>query len=232
MKTGNVKHRVVPQIVVNQSVGKINESYNRLKDNIIYYSDDGRNKVFQVESSISGEGKSTITSNLAVSLAGINKKVVVLDLDFHRPIIHKIFNVEKKFGISDYMLGDIKVNDIVNHTPFNVDVICCGNASHNASVIFLSEKFHNFIEELKTMYDIILLDCPPILQISDYMHISKIADTMIFIVGCGVVRRGQFIEAMKLIKRDSINLLGTVMTFEKGKLSAVYENYKSYYGEN
>ena len=82
------------------------EGYNRLKDNVLYMNTDGKTKVFQIESSVEAEGKTTVACNLAVSLALVNKKVVVVDLDFHRPRVHQVFEVEKENGIAEYILGN------------------------------------------------------------------------------------------------------------------------------
>ncbi|MBO5926770.1 MAG: P-loop NTPase, partial [Clostridia bacterium] len=91
----------VPKIVVGKRLGA-SESYYRLKDNILYYSDNGKNKVFYCESSVAGEGKSTVVINLAVALAKSGKKVVLLDLDFRRPKIHRAFNIVNLEGITEY----------------------------------------------------------------------------------------------------------------------------------
>ncbi|MBR5438961.1 MAG: CpsD/CapB family tyrosine-protein kinase [Clostridia bacterium] len=215
----------VPKIVIGRKNGK-SESYNRLKDNIIYGSDNGNKKVFQIESSISGEGKSTIAVNLAVALVKSGKKVCVLDLDFRRPKMHRAFSIPNFNGLAEYMLGESKREDLIKTTEYGVDVINRGKAAQNASIIFTSNKFKNLIAELREIYDIILFDCPPVLLVSDYMHISKLSDEVIFVVSAGVTHRSQLKEAVELLKRNDVKIFGVVMTYHNnGKFGVKYGGY-------
>ena len=218
----------VPEIVVSDMPGSVNECYTRLRDNVIYYSDSGKNKVYQIESSISGEGKSTISANLAVSLVKSGKKVLLIDLDFRRPMVHKIFKVANFNGLAEYMLDECDKKDLIKTTDYGVDIINRGKLVHNTSLIFMAEKFKSVIEELKEQYDVVLLDCPPVLQVSDYMHISKISDSVIFIVSNGKVRRSQVKEAFELLRREDIKIFGTVLTADSS--FRAYKDRYHYYG--
>ena len=215
----------VPKIVVGKRTGS-SENYYRLKDNIIYYSDNGKNKVFQFESSVSGEGKSTVVGNIAVALAKSGKKVVVVDLDFRRPKVHRMFNVPNLNGITEYMLDECDDAQIIKTSEYGVDIVNRGKAAHNASIIFTSDKFKALIEKLRESYDMVLFDCPPVLLVSDYIHFSKLADTVIFVVCSGVTHRSQLKESVELIKKCNPNILGTVMTYKNsGKFSLKYGGY-------
>ncbi len=216
---------LVPKIVVGKKAG-LSESYYRLKDNIIYSSDNGKNKVFQIESAVSGEGKSTVISNTAVALAKSGKKVVVVDLDFRRPKVHRIFEVPNLAGITEYMLGECNQNELIKKTQYGVDVVNRGKAAHNASIIFTSDKFKALIEDLKKEYDLVLFDCPPVLLVSDYIHFSKLSDMVIFVACAGTTHRTQLKEAYDLLRRCNPNILGTVMTYgNQGKFSLRYGGY-------
>lgn len=215
----------IPKIVVSESSGQ-GESYYRLKDNIIYSSDSGKNKVFQFESAVSGEGKSTVVANTAVALAMSGRKVVVVDLDFRRPKVHRIFSLQNVKGIAEYMLGECDVKDVIKKTEYGVDVVNRGKATHNASIIFTSDKFKELIETLKNEYDLVLFDCPPVLLVSDYIHYSKLSDVVVFVACMGVTRRSQLKEAFELMKKHNDNFLGTVITYRNlGKFSARYGGY-------
>ena len=216
----------VPKIVVGKN-SSISLSYYTLKDNIIYHSDNGKNKVYQIESSIAGEGKTTVVINLAVALAKSNKKVVVLDLDFRRPKIHRGFDIPNFNGISEYMLGDCNLEQLIKKTEYGVDVVNRGKVAQNTSIIFTSDKFKKLIETLRAEYDVILFDCPPVLLVSDYIHISKLSDAIVYVISCEVTHRSQLKEAMELLKRNNSNIIGSVMTY---KNSSKYRlRYGSYY---
>lgn len=216
-----------PKIIVGQKTGE-SESYYRLKDNILYYSDSGKNKVFQIESAISGEGKSTVIINLAVALANSGKKVALLDLDFRRPQIHRSFEIVNVNGIAEYMLNECSKEELIKHTTYGVDVINRGKATQNASIIFTSDKFKELIDDLREEYDVVLFDCPPILMVSDYIHISKLSDAVIYVVCAGVTLRNHLKEAIELLKRNNVKILGTVLTYKN--LRKVSSRYGRYYG--
>ena len=164
----------------------IKEAYTRLKDNVLYFAVDGKKKVIQVESSTASEGKTTTVSNLAVCLGLSGKKVVVLDMDFRKARLHRSFEIENVDGISDYMVDKITKDEMIKKTKYeNVSIINRGSEVTNASVILTSEKLQNLVDELKEEYDFIILDCPPVLLVSDYIHISRFADGVFFVVANG-----------------------------------------------
>ena len=218
----------IPKIIIGRGVSG-SDNYYRLKDNIIYYSDNGKNKVFNVESSVAGEGKSTVLINLAAALARSGKKVLAIDLDLRRPKLHRAFGLLNVDGIAEYMIDECSKEQMIKKTEYNVDVINRGKKAQNSALIFTSEKFKNLIEELRSSYDIILLDCPPVLLVSDYIHISKFSDATIFVVSAGVTRRSQLTDAIELLRRNDVNILGTVLTYTYSKkIGAKYSGY--YYG--
>lgn len=226
---------MIPEILV--ETGNVNEkeAFNRLKDNVLYFIDNGKNKVLQIESSVAGEGKSTVVANLAVMLAKNGKKVAVMDLDFRKPKIHKIFKTANTFGIVEYILGECSFEELVKKTEYGVDVFNRGKAASNASVIFMGEKFKALLEKLKRDYDVVLFDCPPVLQVSDYIHLAKLSSGVLFVVSCEKARRSQVKEAVSALKKAGANVMGTAVTFSGkgglGKNYGAYKNHTKYYGD-
>lgn len=207
------KKRDFGKIVVGKENSGRDHGYKRLKDNVLYLNADGNNKVIQVESSMSSEGKTTVACNLAVSLGMMDKKVVVLDLDFRRPSVHRVFNTSKDYGVAEYMLGNIEVSDIAKKTEYkNVEIITRGEEIHNSALILVSEKFKTLIEKLREQYDYVILDCPPVLQVSDHIHVGKVADGVLFVVAYAQTTKNQAVEAIRELKKNGANILGTVFT--------------------
>lgn len=224
------KVSLIKIVVDKKSNGKSVEGYNRLRDNILYLNVDGNNKVIQVESAVAAEGKTTVASNLAVSLGLAGKKVIIVDLDFHRPQVHRIFDEEKENGIAEYMLDTISLDKLIKTTKYeNLDLITRGAEIYNTSTVFVSEKFKNLIEGLKAKYDYVILDCPPVLQVSDFIHISKVSDGVLFLVHYASTTKNQVAEAIKELKNCGANLLGTVFTMYDRKKDGEAENYHYYY---
>ncbi len=225
------KNAYQSKIIVSEDFSKVGSTgYTRLKDNVLYMNADGNCKVIQIESSLSHEAKTTIISNLAVSLGITEKKVVVVDLDFRRPKLHRMFELEKDNGIAEYMQGALDFDGLIKPTKYkNVDIITRGADIFNPSIAFLSEKFAKLIETLKEKYDYVLLDCAPVLQVSDYIHISKISDGVLFIVAYGKTTKNQVLEATNLLKKNNIKILGTVFSMYDRKRDKEYNPYYKYY---
>lgn len=224
------KHVGNGKILVGESGGHV-EGYNRLKDNILYLNADGKNKVIQIESAVSGEGKTTVICNLAVSLGQTDKKVIVVDLDFRRPRTHRLFGVTKDVGVAEFMLGESGKEEIVKHTEYkNVDVITRGAEIYNSALVLVSDKFKELIADLREEYDYVLLDCAPVLQVSDFIHIAKISDGVLFLVAYASTTKAQVAEAVKELRKNGANILGTVFTMYDRKKDKDYAAGGKYYG--
>ncbi len=213
-------------IVADGSKTKGLEGYNRLKDNLLYMNADGKTKVIQVESASAKEGKTTIACNLAVSLGLTDKKVCVIDLDFRRPRVHRVFEISKDKGLAEYFLGELGRDDIIKHTEFNnVDVITRGAEIYNSSLVLVSDKFKELMAYLREQYDYVIVDCAPVLHVSDYIHISKVTDGVIFLVAYASTTKSQVVEAIKELKKNNAKLLGTVISMYNRK----ERDYNYYY---
>lgn len=225
------KHGMQGKIYVGEGAKeKYTEGYNRLKDNVLYMNADGNKKVIQVESAVSAEGKTTVVCNLAVSLGLTDKKVVVVDLDFRRPRTHRLFSLSKDNGIAEYILGDADKEKIIKHTTYkNVDLITRGAEIYNSSLVLVSDKFKSLIEQLRSEYDYVLLDCAPVLQVSDYIHISKISDGVLFLVAYGQTTKTEVADAVNELKKNGANVLGTVFTMYDRKKDKELSNSGRYY---
>ncbi len=224
------------RIIVSEGSSRFgSHGYTRLRDNIIYINSDGNRKVIQIESAMAKEGKTSVTANLAVSLGLTDKKVVVVDLDFRRPRLHRVFKLAKEQGIAEYMMGSISREEVIKHTSYkNVDLITRGAEIHNPALILVSDKFKDLITSLKEEYDFILLDCAPVLQVSDYIHISKVSDGALFLVAYGRTTRAQVSDAVKELRKNDIEIIGTLFTMYDKKKDARYGygyGYGGYYGK-
>lgn len=215
------------KIVVAEGVkSRVVEGYNRLKDNVLYLNADGKTKVIQIESASAKEGKTTVACNLAVSLGLTDKKVCIIDLDFRRPRVHRVFNIEKDSGVAEYFLGDLTKEEIIKHTEYkNVDVITRGAEVYNSSLVLVSDKFKELIAYLREQYDYVIVDCAPVLHVSDYIHISKVTDGVIFLIAYGTTTKSQVAEAVKELKNNNAKILGTVLSMYNSKEG----NYDYYY---
>lgn len=222
------------RIIVSEGSSRFgSHGYTRLRDNLIYINSDNNHKVIQIESAMAKEGKTSVAANVAVSLGLTDKKVVVVDLDFRRPRLHRVFGLTKENGIAEYMMGTIDAENIIKHTKYkNVDLITRGTEIYNPALILVSDKFKELILGLREKYDFVLLDCAPVLQVSDYIHISKMSDGALFLVAYSRTTKAQVSEAIKELRKNNIPILGTLFTmYDRKKDSRYGYGYGGYYGK-
>ena len=213
-------------IVTEKGISEKLDGYNRLKDNVLYIMDGGKNKVVQIESSISHEAKTTVACNLAVLLGNTDKKVLVLDLDFRRAGVHQLFGIENKNGLAEYMTESATYEEIVKETKYkNVWILPRGAMIYNSSLVLLSDRFKALMAKLREDFDLVIIDTTPVLQMSDYIHVSKHTDATIFLVAYGITKKAQVKDAIAELKKNNVNIIGSVFTFYDPKRSNHYYNY-------
>jgi capsular exopolysaccharide synthesis family protein len=139
--------------------------------------------VISITSTIAGEGKSTLSSNLASMIALTNRKVIILDLDMRKPNIHNFFNLPNQYGMSTLLTNSSVLEDVTRTTiNENLSVITSGPIPPNPSELLASEEIYNVINSLKKIYDVIILDTPPIGLVTDTIHLIDISDVTLYVV--------------------------------------------------
>lgn len=204
----------------------IAEAYRKLALNLKYVMLDKNCKVIALTSARESEGKTSCTMNLAVTLASLKQKVCVVDLDVRMPKQHIGFELDIKTGITDYILEDKKITDIIKHSKYGVDVLTRGEKVEYSSLVIESYKTDEIIEALRAEYDYVLLDCPPVLLLSDTLSISRFTDGFIFVIDYKNSKRSDVKLALKELKQVNANIIGTVAT----KVTSPRNKNYYYYG--
>lgn len=209
------------------------EAYKKLQVNIQIASMNQKVKVIQVTSSEAGEGKTFTVANLAAVYASKNKKTIVLDLDFRKPKIHQVFNFDIKNGVIDVLAENISLEEAIKHHESGVDILTRGSKPLNIELTLESEKLENLVNKLKETYDVILLDCPPTMVVTDASLITKLADGLLFVVAYNHSKKDIVKESIKRIKSTGVNLLGVVLSqIEKASERSYYNSGYYYYNYN
>jgi capsular exopolysaccharide synthesis family protein len=207
----------------------ISESFRNLRSNVHYTNIDKEVKLIQVTSSVQGEGKSTITANYAVTVAQSGKKVLIVDCDLRRPQIHKIFNVSNTNGLSNVLVGDNQMDKNIKDTKVpNLFILTSGPIPPNPSEMLDSKRMKELILSLKDHFDMILLDSPPIMPVTDGLILSQIVDGTIVIVSLGSTEKDAFKKTMLSLENIGANILGTVINKASSK-AGYYVNYEYEY---
>lgn len=190
----------------------ISEQYRKLRTNIGLSNFDKKIKVINITSAQKEEGKTLTSLNLSAVYAQTKQKTLLIDMDLRRPKIHKSFDMENKNGVSDFISSNKPIKDYIQNVNDYLDVIVSGTNVPFPTEIFVSEKMTNMISELKTLYDIIIIDCPPAAAVADSSIISNFCDGTVFVLASRKTNKDLARECIKNITNNGGNILGGVLT--------------------
>ena len=204
----------------------ISEAYRSLRTSLLYTDVDMDTKSILVSSAGPGEGKTTTVANMAITYANLGKKTLLVDTDLRRPVVHKVLELNKEPGITNYLAGATKnFSDLVQKTDIhNLSVVSSGIIPPNPSELLGSEKMANLITKLEKEWDVVLFDSPPLVAVTDATMISKEIDKIVIVVKVGQTNKGAFSRTIELLNNVKAPIGGVV-------LNAVTQNnsYGSYY---
>jgi len=182
-------------------------------------------KTLMITSTVSGEGKTFCSLNIATVFALSEKKTVIIGLDLRKPKLFNEFNLTNEVGIVNYLISQKTVDEIINHThiPY-LDVIVSGPIPPNPAEMMMSERMKDLIEELKSKYDYIILDTPPVGLVSDALELAQFCDITLYIVRQNFTKKEMITLLNNRIKRGELNNTSIILNgFEnKAKYGAGY----------
>jgi len=210
----------------------ISESYRSLRTNITYASSDKKLKSLLISSSQPGEGKSTTTANLAIAFAQLKKKTLLVDADLRKPVQHNVFGQARGPGLSEYLIGEVEdvVSIVVKTKVENLYLMTAGGLPPNPSELLGSNRMSQLVEHLEQEWDIILLDSPPIVAVTDASMISGEIDAIAMVVMAGQTERTAVDRALDTMRNVKAPLIGAILNGVSQKsLGGKYAYYYSYY---
>ena len=185
-------------------------------------------KTILVTSSAPQEGKTTIAVNLAGSFAQANRKTIVIDCDLRKPRIHNVFNSERYPGLIDYLFGKASIEQIVRKTESpNLSYITSGTIPPNPAEMLESKAMKEFLKLMRESFDVVLLDSPPVIAVTDSEILASLVDASILVVSADTTETELLEKSVELIKRDGSSFIGTVLnnfSYRSG-----YGSYYKYY---
>ncbi|MDD2983215.1 MAG: polysaccharide biosynthesis tyrosine autokinase [Crocinitomicaceae bacterium] len=196
-------------VVGESSKTRIAEAMRNIRSNISFVNPEA--KTIAITSSVSGEGKTFLVMNLGGIIALSGKKTIIIDLDMRKPKIHLGFNIENKLGISNLIVGKATLADVIHHTDIStLDYITAGDIPPNPSELILSESLEHILEDLKTKYDVIVIDNPPIGLVSDGITMLAKADIPIYVFKSNFSKRqfaNRIVELKEVQKIKSLSVI-------------------------
>jgi capsular exopolysaccharide synthesis family protein len=216
-----VKHSESNLSVFERPKSALSESFRAIRSSLQFLFKkqkvDGA-KTVMLTSSISGEGKTFCSLNIATVFALSEKKTIILGLDLRKPKIFDDFNIRNELGAVNYLIGDNALEDVIQktHIPF-LDVITSGPIPPNPSELILGDSMKEMIDELKKSYDYIVLDTPPVGLVSDALELSQFCDVTLYVVRQNFTKKEMLVLLNNRTKRDELRNVSIVFNGYENK---------------
>ena len=240
-------------IMQHQSSSLIAEAYKTLQASIKFNGLDKVGNSFVFTSVGSQEGKTITITNCALSFAQMGKRVLVVDADLRRPEIHKIFGIERENGLTDLILGTLKLDEAIKTVldillgqvkakeilrtkgMENLSIITSGHLPSNPPGLLNSPEMSSLIEKFKDKFDVVLFDCPPVLPVVDAVVLASKVEGVILVYQVGKVARGVLKRTKVQLENANAKPIGVVLNNIKASemelVSPYYRRYQQYYGK-
>lgn len=224
------------QIVVNNQDKQVAESFLALHSSLRLKDESKNAQALLVTSTVPGEGKSFVSTNLALTFASHGERVVIIDCDLRKPNVHKSFRIENLKGVIDICAGSASIDDVVvKGIHPSLDVIPAGGRAKNPTQILNSKGFETMISDLRKRYDRIFIDTPPLAAVSDSLIILPLVDGSLFTIYFNRVRRKAAQFAARRLVEVNVPCFGAVLNGLNLAVSGYYyaqyydKSYKDYY---
>lgn len=214
------------------------ESCRTLRTNLMFMSGDDPLRTLAVTSAGPREGKTTVASNLAISIAQSGKRVIVIDTDMRRPRMHHAFGLRNTVGLTSILVGDSTVEDAVRPSGIpNVTVMCCGPIPPNPAELLHRERFATLIDELEKAYDFVIFDSPPLGAVTDAAVLGPQVDGVLVVLRANATTRDALTSVLRQVHDVGANLVGAVLNgvdpnmrrYEGGGGAYYYYRSEGYY---
>ncbi|HBW89744.1 MAG TPA: lipopolysaccharide biosynthesis protein, partial [Cyanobacteria bacterium UBA11149] len=202
----------IPQLPVRDAPHAIvSEAYRMLEANLKFLSPDKMLKVIVVTSSVSREGKSTVSANLAAAMAQLGRKVLLIDADMRHPIQHHIWDLANAMGLSEVIVNHAEFKDAVREVTDNLDVLPSGAIPPNSLALLNSKRMAFLVDDFAKTYDFVIFDTPPLVLTADAITLGKMTDGILLVSRPGVIDRVSASASNEFLVRSGQQVLGLVV---------------------
>jgi polysaccharide biosynthesis transport protein len=214
------------QLMTLDNQSTVAEAYRALRTSLLLSSAGHPPKTILVTSGRPGEGKTTTAVNTAISLAQLGASVLIIDCDLRRPKVHKVFGVNHLHGLSTYLSRDVEIESLVQPLPIpNLSLLPCGPIPPNPAELISSEKMRDMMDLLTQRYDHIVIDSPPLINVTDPVILSTMVDGVIMVVHAGKSTRDVVRRASQELTGIGAKVFGVVLN----NVNLQREGYDEYY---
>lgn len=220
-------------VVQNDPKSPISEAFRTLRTNIKFSSLDKPIKTLLITSPIPEAGKSSVSINLALTMAQDKYKVILVDTDLRKPMIHKILQQDNKTGLTNILVEDKKIKEVMrkmSDVDPNLYFIPSGPIPPNPSELLGSNKMKELLKELQEQADFIIFDSPPVIAVTDALVLATQVDGVVLVLDFGEVSREAAKQTKELLEKVKANILGAVLNkIDMEKEGQYYPYYYYYY---
>jgi len=206
------------------------EAYRSMRTNLAFARAQQSPQAIVVASPGPADGKSTTVANLAITFAQQGQRTLLIDADLRRAVLDKAFNVARSPGLSEVIIGEIALADAVHETTVpNLSVVASGRFPPNPAELLGSARMHEILQEAKANFDVVLLDSPPLLAVTDAAIISTMVDGVVLVIRTERTKRDAVRRALGHVRSVRGRLLGAVLNDVDMRSGAYYGSYGHYY---
>lgn len=224
--------RTTPFVVLKHPKSLSAEAFRRMRSRIEFMIPNNQTKVITVSSSMPGEGKTFCSVNVASVFAINGKKTVLLGFDLRKPSLTELIqDTNREIGLTNYIVGDVQLDDILHNVDVNFDVICAGTIPPNPAELISSQRSTELIEILKQRYDIIIIDTPPMGLVSDAYLISRWSNLVLFISRLDYTLKDALTYTSSTFEGEGVANVGLVINDTNNKKSRYGYGYYGHYGK-
>ena len=208
------------------------EAFRSLITNLGYVNSDGLPKILHVTSAAPSEGKSNTAINAAMIIAENNNSVLLVDADLRKPKVDKYLKTTHKHGLTDYLVGNEDIYDIIIPTNIErLDLVTAGASAPSPSQLLSDDRMLELLEYAASKYDHIIIDSPPVLGLADALILANRSNATLFVVASNETKKAHIADAIKRLHLGYANIIGFVLTKAKSSKKDYY-SYDNYYGYN
>ena len=204
----------------------VSEQFRTIRTNLNFSMPDKDLKTLLITSSSPGEGKSTISSNIAIVFAQEGKKVLLIDADMRKPTIHYTFDLKNTFGLSSVLTRQVELEQAYNKTAVEgLFVLTSGPIPPNPSELLASKHMDQIMLTVTEQFDIVIFDTPPVLSVTDAQIMSNKCDGTVLVVNSGVAEKAMVLKAKESLRASKGNLIGVILNNYKLERDHYYYQY-------
>ncbi|HWP46780.1 MAG TPA: CpsD/CapB family tyrosine-protein kinase [Candidatus Limnocylindrales bacterium] len=208
----------------------VSEFYRTLRTNLTFSQADHPIRSLLITSSVPEEGKSMTVANLGITFALAQNKVLLIDSDLRRPILHHLFGLNNTKGLTHMLVGTVEPDEIYQATRVNnLWVATCGLIPPNPSELLSSQKMQDFLKLVQKRFDMVLLDSPPVTSLADAAILSSLVGNVLLVVLANKTSRDMILRARYQLETVNARIVGVVLNSVDLKKERYYYNYYYYY---